>query len=143
MTSTRPQGERAHTPHPDVTIVTTTSSLLSGPQESPVGAEVISVNQPDSNGRESKPISLVTNKYPYIFWHLDNHSRKLNTSVLDSKNPYPLSNSSHLHTLSSLRPPPHSSKLILPVDRPRCPSSLSVCLLLVSIASVSAGLGHG
>lgn len=63
MTSTRPQGERAHTLHPDVTIVTTTSSLLSGAQESPVGQEGISVSQ---TGRNNKPISLVTNILTFL-----------------------------------------------------------------------------
>lgn len=38
ITSMRPQGDRAHAPHPDVTIVTTTCSL-SGPWVSPIRAE--------------------------------------------------------------------------------------------------------
>lgn len=44
MTSTRPQGERVHTPHPDVTIVTTTSTLLLGPK-TPVEADETSVKE--------------------------------------------------------------------------------------------------
>lgn len=135
MTSTRPRGERAHAPHPDVTIVTTTSSFLSGPRETPDGTEEISVNLSTWAARiehrwckfpwESSKRQKQKVLWPTFKILISNGGKK--TCALD----FPA-------LCLLIRP----SKLVLPVS-PAQWFWCWLCLLWVSCPSVSAGLGHG
>lgn len=127
MTSTRPQGERAHAPHPDVTIVTTTSSLLTGPQETPVGRE-----------EKSK-----TNCDRYIHFSSVKEDVSLNQKHLYCIRLW--KSTLHLHILPCFLSacPSIWISFAIPPSPAVFLQALSVCLLWVSSPSVSAGLGHG